>query len=201
MRGRTMTAVSIQAIGNLVIAGLIATQGALGAEQTGQAGPTGTEGQRAGEAAEQAGTNSERPHCPDWNTKEFFATANAGDVEACLAAGADVESRDFLGMTALHRAAELNESLSVTQALLASDADPKVLDNGGRTPMHRSARWNANATITKVLLAAGADADAQDSNGYTPLHLAAGDNANAAVTQALLDAAARTPTRRPGNGK
>ena len=162
----------------------------------------------------------EAPSCGQWNTEEFFETATAKDVTACLADGAAVGDRGESGITPLHWAAHWNENPTVVQALLAAGADamPSAESGGtllhpmlnwnvnpfapikyGETPLHRAALFNENLAVTQALLAAGADPMARTESGVTPLHLAAGFNGNLAVTQALL-AAGADPMARTESG-
>ena len=128
--------------------------------------------------------------CGQWNTEEFFETATAKDVTACLADGADVGARDESGITPLHWAAVGNQNPAVIQALLAAGADAMVRTESSITPLHRAALFNENLAVTQALLAAGADPMARTESGdETPLHWAAG-NGSPAVVQALLAAGA-----------
>ena len=45
------------------------------------------------------------PDCAAWNTGDYFEVATVEEVTAGLAAGADLEARDFLTNTPPHRAA------------------------------------------------------------------------------------------------
>ena len=137
--------------------------------------------------------------CGQWNTEEFFETATAKDVTACLADGADVGARDESGITPLHWAAVGNQNPAVIQALLAAGADAMVRTESSITPLHRAALFNENLAVTQALLAAGADPMARTESGTTPLHLAALFNGNLAVTQALL-AAGSDPMARTESG-
>ena len=138
----------------------------------------------------------EEPSCGQWNTEEFFETATAKDVAACLADGTGVGVRGESGITPLHWAAFGNQNPAVIQALLAAGADPMARPESGFTPLHLAAQNNENVAVIQVLLAAGADAMMRAESGITPLHLAANSNQNPAVIQALLvggaDAMART---------
>ena len=129
--------------------------------------------------------------CGQWNTEEFFETATAKDVTACLADGADVGARDESGITPLHWAAVGNQNPAVIQALLAAGADAMVRTESSFTPLHLAANLNENPAVVQALLAAGADAMTRAESGITPLHLAANSNQNPAVIQVLLAAGGR----------
>ena len=68
--------------------------------------------------------------CANWNSGDFFSTASAADVRACLRAGADPGARTEYGWTPMHRA----ESEAAIAALLAGGADPGARDVYGLTP-------------------------------------------------------------------
>ena len=82
----------------------------------------------------------EEPSCSQWNTEEFFETATAKDVAACLADGTGVGVRGESGITPLHWAAFGNQNPAVIQALLAAGADPMARPESGFTPLHLAAQ-------------------------------------------------------------
>jgi ankyrin repeat protein len=83
----------------------------------------------------------------------------------------DVNKRDADGTTALHWAAENDDSES-TKALLKAGAKAEVLNRHGVTPLHLAAT-NGNAAIIELLIAAGANANTATPGGETPLMMAA----------------------------
>ena len=129
--------------------------------------------------------------CANWLSPDFFATAGAADVRACLRAGADPDARTENGDTPLHFAADEGHA-DVIETLLEAGADPDARDENGWTPLHIAARWGHVAAIM-ALLKGGADPDVRDKGGDTPLHIAAG-NGNAAAIAALIEAGAAIPT-------
>ena len=136
------------------------------------------------------------PGCGQWNTEEFFGTATAETVSACLNAGADVAARDDDRISPLHWAAWSNGSPSVIDVLVAAGANLEARNKNDRTPLHNAAWNNKNPAVIEALLAAGADVAARTAKDSTPLHLAALSNESPAVIEALLaagaDVAART---------
>ena len=134
-----------------------------------------------------------------WTPLHWAAMYNENPmvIEALLAAGADLESREntLLGGTPLHWAAAQNENPAVIKALLAAGAALESRDTKyGGTPLHWAAGNNENSAVIEALLKAGADPMVRDESGSTPLHRAA-LNKNSAVVQALIDAGADPKVR------
>ena len=102
-----------------------------------------------------AAAQLEAPSCGQWNTEEFFETATAKDVTACLTDGADVSALGEGSITPLHWAAH-SGSPAVVQALLAAGADAMMRAESDITPLHLAANWNENPAVVQALLAAGA---------------------------------------------
>ena len=133
-------------------------------------------------------------NCDEWNTREFFETATAESLNACLAAGADVAARDDERATPLHWAAWSSQDVSVLSVLLAAGADLEARDGNNGTPLLNAAWNNDNPAMVDALLAAGADIEVRDDGGFTPLGRAAWTNENLAVLEALLAAGADVDT-------
>lgn len=87
-----------------------------------------------------------------------------------VAAGADVNARDDVGRTPLHRASHAWVPNIAISALLGVGADPGARDLAGSTPLHDVAGRGWNHQVS-VLVAAGADVNARDNRGRTPLHV------------------------------
>ena len=112
-------------------------------------------------------------NCDNWNTEEFFESATAEIVAACLAAGSEEPAvHDLAGRTPLYYAARYNDIPGVTAALLAAGADVNGHVGDGWTPLPLAAWHNANPAVVQMLLAAGADATAPGKFGSTPLYWA-----------------------------
>lgn len=120
----------------------------------------------------------------DPNLKEYeeglaplHITALYGDVsspiaiaERLLKAGADINSQDFNGNTALIAAIE-NNKLALVKFFLKKDANVNLSDKNGRTPLHAAVQQR-NKKIVQLLISYDADAHAADLTGETPCDLA-----------------------------
>ena len=96
-------------------------------------------------------------------------------VEVLLAAGADVnlQSREFMKVSALHSAAA-SHRLDLAKTLLTRGANPNLRAEGGITPLHEAA-LTGQEDLALLLLENGADRNAKDSTGKTALdHALAG---------------------------
>ena len=91
-------------------------------------------------------------------------------LEAALARGGSVSSRDETGMTPLHWAAHGGHG-DVAQALLQRGSDLSATNRDGWTPLH-FASCAGHVHLVKQLLRAGAAADAPNAAGRTPLQMA-----------------------------
>ena len=157
-----------------------------------------TEGQKEHEALPSAAGTSDappRPGCGQWNTEDFFRTATAETVTACLGAGANVAARDDDRITPLHWAAWTTGSSAVIDVLLAAGAELEARNKNDSTPLHNAALNNENPAIAEVLLTADADIEARNGGGFTPLHWAARNNNNPAVIELLLKIGADVKAR------
>ena len=129
-------------------------------------------------------------------------------VRAALSRGADVETVDFLGDTALHNAADAGHE-SIVRLLLANGAKVDARDASGETALHLAA-WRDHHRVAQLLLASGAQTDATEERyGLTPLHCAAWRGHEATVDVLLANGASahakdeygRTPLRLARRGR
>jgi ankyrin repeat protein len=124
---------------------------------------------------------------------------DASAVRALLKRGADVNTAQGDGMTALHWAAK-NGDADVTAALLAAGANVRATTRlGAYTPLHLAASAGAAATVD-ALVHGGAPVDATTTTGATPLMLAASAGSVASV-HALLGAGADANRQESANGE
>lgn len=92
-----------------------------------------------------------------------------------IADGADLNSRDKQGMTALHWALSSPRPVEAVTLLLEKNADPNMPDYQGRTPLlslNRVERASERLAIAKLLVGRGASLSAADAKGITPVTLA-----------------------------
>ncbi|XP_055892148.1 ankyrin repeat and KH domain-containing protein mask-1-like [Biomphalaria glabrata] len=82
--------------------------------------------------------------------------------------GADINQKDCLGLTALHRAAE-SHKLDFLEVLLKRGAPVNLKSYKGRTPLHQAVR---DANTVRFFLENQANVNADDFYGDTPLSLA-----------------------------
>jgi ankyrin repeat protein len=109
-----------------------------------------------------------------------------------LDAGADVNARDFDGVTPLHMAAS-NENPEVLTLLLDAGADVNARDEHSAAPILWAAK-NPNLEVLKVLIDAGADVNAINRDGVTPV-LGSIIEENLEALRALLAAGASLDAR------
>ncbi|MFN7921562.1 MAG: ankyrin repeat domain-containing protein [Bryobacteraceae bacterium] len=108
---------------------------------------------------------------------------DAAAVRKLLASGAEVNSTQVDGTTALHWAT-YNDDADTVALLVRARADVNAVNRYGMPPL-ASACTNGNAAIVKLLLDAGANANAALKGGESPLMLAA-RSGNAEAVKALL---------------
>jgi ankyrin repeat protein len=72
-------------------------------------------------------------------------------VRLLVAHGADLDARDVVGRTALHKAIFKWGASKSARVLLSSGADPEVRDNKGRTALDR-ARAKERKAVKKLLI-------------------------------------------------
>ena len=126
-----------------------------------------------------------RAAAPAASVVDAAMQGNRDAVRALLKQGADVNTAQGDGMTALHWAAQKGD-VELAQTLLYAGANIKATTRvGGYTPLLIASRLG-NAPVVEVLLAAGADPNLPTSNGATPLMLAAQAGHTAAV-KALIE--------------
>ncbi len=134
----------------------------------------------------------------DLRVAEAVRRGDRDAVRGLLQAGADVDSRQPDGATALHWAAYLDD-LDAADLLLGAGARPDAANELGVTPLYLACE-NGNPALVRRLLAAGADANAALRGGETALMTAARTGSAGAV-QALLDHGADVNARETKEGQ
>ncbi|MCY3545619.1 MAG: ankyrin repeat domain-containing protein [Gemmatimonadetes bacterium] len=93
-------------------------------------------------------------------------------VQALLRQGADVNTAQSDGMTALHWAAR-NNDVGIVKTLLYAGATFRATTRlGGYTPLHLASR-GGHTEVATLILEAGADPDVFTTTGVTAMHFAA----------------------------
>ena len=109
----------------------------------------------------------------DMNLLEAVTTRNAAKLKELLAKGADPNSRDTEGSTALQKAVE-NGMTDIVKILLENKADPNNVKDGSDPLLLKAASYLPdNTEIVKMLLQHGANPNVKQEGGTTILHLAA----------------------------
>ena len=114
-----------------------------------------------------------RQGCWGSSTAWGWKNAKTVDVEQCILAGADPNTRDSWGWTPLHATAGFGQLGSV-RVLVDAGADLDAQDSAfGFTPLHAAVE-QGQTEVVRLLVDAGADLDARGGVfEYTPLHMAA----------------------------
>jgi len=83
-----------------------------------------------------------------------------------------INQKDETGLTPLHWAVRMSDSLAVQQ-LLKAGADPEILDPWDATPLNRACTQLSSASCVEALAMAGADFTSSNYLGLLPIHTAA----------------------------
>src|SRR5262245_4218986 len=130
---------------------------------------------------------------------EAAMSGNRDAVRALLKDGADVNTAQADGMTALHWAAQKGD-VELAQVLLYASANVRATTRiGGYTPLLIASR-NGDAAMIRTLLEGGADANSQTTNGTTALMLASAAGKADAVN-ALLERGANVNAKENVKGQ
>jgi ankyrin repeat protein len=116
------------------------------------------------------------------------------EIEAAIAAGADIGTRGKDGRTALMAAAANSKNPEAVSILLKAGAEVNAQSDSGWTAL-MFATWQGSPEIVSTLLKAGAEVNAQSENGWTPLLAAAANSKSPEVLAILLDTGADIKTK------
>ncbi|XP_063703140.1 protein phosphatase 1 regulatory subunit 12A [Culicoides brevitarsis] len=106
----------------------------------------------------------------------FLAACVSGDkdeVKALLEQGADIDTTNIDGLTALHQAC-IDDNLDMVEFLISQGADVNRKDNEGWTPLHVTASCDL-LSIAGFLIESGADLSSINSDGDLPIDLVQSD--------------------------
>lgn len=115
------------------------------------------------------------------------STDDVQQLEQLLAAGAEVDAGDMIGVAALSCAAQSGK-VRAFKFLITKGADVRVVTSGGGTVLHAAAA-GGNVEILSILVGAGVDLNARAQSGHTPLGWAV-LNSKAEAARYLLEAGA-----------
>ena len=105
----------------------------------------------------------------------FIQASQAGELEIVKAmveiTQVDLEARDKIGWTPLHRAAHRGH-VAMVQCMCEHGVDEEARSAGDSTPLHVAA-YKAHFPVVQYLCELGADKEMRDEGGQTPLGLGA----------------------------
>jgi ankyrin repeat protein len=111
-------------------------------------------------------------HRPRAGQPKSSSEVYLGVLRLLLEKGADVNAKNYLGVTALHAAVLYGAEVSGVELLIEHGAKVNaVADAQGWTPLHGAAGMG-RADLVEVLLKHGADRTLKDGRGMTPLQVA-----------------------------
>ncbi|XP_013133213.1 PREDICTED: protein phosphatase 1 regulatory subunit 12B isoform X6 [Papilio polytes] len=103
----------------------------------------------------------------------FLAACKAGDkdeIQRLLNMGADINTPNVDGLTALHQAC-IDDNMDMVEFLVSHGADVNRRDNEGWTPLHATASCGIDS-IARYLIENGSDVAAVNYDGELPIDLA-----------------------------
>jgi ankyrin repeat protein len=139
---------------------------------------------------------------PDGSTPLHMSAlwGTSGVTQILLLKGAEVNARDSIGQTPLHRAISrptgifLRRSKNMVKLLISNKADASTGDQSGLTPLHRAV-VSGDIELVRLLLESNAKVNVSDSNGVTPLMLAIDETTPIAISNLLLSKGADVNVR------
>ncbi|XP_050683163.1 protein phosphatase 1 regulatory subunit 12B isoform X8 [Leptidea sinapis] len=116
----------------------------------------------------------------------FLAACTSGDkdeVKRLLKLGADINTANIDGITALHEAC-IEDNFDMVQFLVENGADVNRADNEGWTPLHATANCGF-VSIARYLLENGADVAAVNYDGELPVDIVGSDEMEQLLQKAI----------------
>lgn len=148
---------------------------------------------------ESATTEPESPLCEGWNTTNFYKTAIAAEVTACIGSGSNPNATTSDGQTPLHFVAWVGSDPGVVKALVDANADMSARNDIQQSPICLGAQHSDHPPVISALLEGGASVHdwcplpwflAEWVPPISPLHISAATNANPDITETLILAGA-----------
>ena len=127
-----------------------------------------------GERTGQSEARITEPGSQEEKNSEYLEAADEGELEnviTLLNTGADIQSKDESGDSALHLAAMRGHD-EIVRTLLDRGLNVNTRGQWDSTPLMHAADWGYGSTFN-ILLSAGADVTCRDEAGDNALHIAA----------------------------
>jgi ankyrin repeat protein len=139
-----------------------------------------------------------QPACKQRNleqkNKDLFEAVRSGnttEIVRLLKSGANVNTKDNHGFTALHIASGRGD-LATIELLINKGANVSAQNDGGDTPLH-DACMNGKIEAVKLLIEKGADINAKNKSGQNPIYPTA-ESGNFALVKLLVSKGSQIPT-------
>jgi ankyrin repeat protein len=139
-----------------------------------------------------------QPACKQRNLsqkdKDLFESVRSGnttEIVRLLKAGANVNTKDNHGFTALHIASGRGD-LATIELLINKGANVSAQNDGGDTPLH-DACMNGKIEAAKLLIEKGADVNAKNKSGQNPIYPAA-ERGNLELVKLLVSKGSKLQT-------